>query len=146
MLRIGWASADLTPQRAVQVSGQFHVRVSEGVRDPITATALALSSGDASSGPAGPANAPPATVAVPVDGHITIDGRLDEAAWRRARPITGFRQYQPDEGAPAAWPTEVRILYGPNALYIGARMGQPGGVVAPLARRDQLLDASGDNR
>ncbi len=42
-LRIGWASTDLTPDRPVQICGQFHARVSEGVRDPITATALALS-------------------------------------------------------------------------------------------------------
>jgi hypothetical protein len=88
---------------------------------------------------------PPAAEAAPADGPISIDGRLDEAAWRRAQPITDFRQYQPDEGAPASLPTEVRILYGHSALYIGARMQEPGGVVAPLARRDQLLDASGDN-
>ncbi len=43
-LLIGWAAADLTPDRPVLVSGQFHARVSEGVRDPITATALALAS------------------------------------------------------------------------------------------------------
>ncbi len=88
---------------------------------------------------------PPLVEATPADGPIVIDGRLDEAAWRRARPITGFRQYQPVEGAPASLSTQVRILYGANALYIGARMHEPGGVVAPLARRDQLLDASGDN-
>jgi hypothetical protein len=40
---------------------------------------------------------------------------------------------------------EVRFLYDEAALYIGARLIQPGGVNAPLARRDQLLDASGDN-
>nr|NIP78535.1 carbohydrate binding family 9 domain-containing protein [Gemmatimonadota bacterium]NIQ58604.1 carbohydrate binding family 9 domain-containing protein [Gemmatimonadota bacterium]NIU78794.1 hypothetical protein [Gammaproteobacteria bacterium]NIX43453.1 hypothetical protein [Gemmatimonadota bacterium]NIY07629.1 hypothetical protein [Gemmatimonadota bacterium] len=89
--------------------------------------------------------APPAARAAMVDGTITVDGRLDEAAWRRVEPATGFRQYQPDEGAPASYPTEVRVLYDDQALYIGARMAQPGGVVAPLARRDQLLDASGNN-
>ena len=95
--------------------------------------------------PRSPAAAPPVAEAVAADGPITIDGRLDEAAWRRARPITDFRQYEPDEGAPASQPTEVRILYGPHALYIGARLREPGGVVAPLARRDQLLDANGNN-
>jgi len=45
-LHIGWASADLTPDQPVQISGQFHARVSEGVLDPVTATALALSAGD----------------------------------------------------------------------------------------------------
>jgi hypothetical protein len=47
-LRIGWASTDLTPDRPVQLAGQFYARVSEGVLDPITATALALSSGEES--------------------------------------------------------------------------------------------------
>lgn len=45
-LEIGWATADLTPDAPVLVSGQFHCRISEGVRDPVTATALALASGD----------------------------------------------------------------------------------------------------
>ncbi|MFO7894829.1 MAG: DUF5916 domain-containing protein [Longimicrobiales bacterium] len=89
--------------------------------------------------------AAPSAVAARLDGAIAVDGRLDEAAWRRAAPATGFRQYQPDEGAAASYPTEVRVLFDDRALYIGARMAQPGGVVAPLARRDQLLDASGDN-
>jgi hypothetical protein len=89
--------------------------------------------------------ASPVAEAVATDGEITIDGRLDEAVWGRAKPITEFRQYQPDEGAPASLPTAVRILYGARALYIGARMSGSGDVVAPLARRDQLLDASGDN-
>jgi len=75
--------------------------------------------------------APPVAEAEPADGQITVDGVLDEAVWRSATPITEFRQYQPDEGAPASLPTAVRILYGARALYIGARMGGSGGVVAP---------------
>jgi hypothetical protein len=43
-LHIGWAAADLTPEKPVQLAGQFHARVSEGVLDPVTVTALALSS------------------------------------------------------------------------------------------------------
>ncbi len=46
-IRIGWAQADITPDRPVMVSGQFHARVSESVGDPVTATTLALDSGDA---------------------------------------------------------------------------------------------------
>ncbi len=45
-LKIGWASADLTPDQPVIICGQFHARVSEGILDPLTATALALESGD----------------------------------------------------------------------------------------------------
>ena len=45
-LKIGWAQADITPEQPVMVAGQFHARVSEGVMDPITATALILDAGD----------------------------------------------------------------------------------------------------
>lgn len=44
-LKIGWAEADITPSEPVMIAGQFHARVSEGVRDPITATALVLEQG-----------------------------------------------------------------------------------------------------
>lgn len=87
----------------------------------------------------------PALKASRVETAIAVDGRLDEEAWQRATAATGLRQYQPNEGHPASLPTEVRFLFDDRALYIGARMVQPGGVIAPLARRDQLLDASGDN-
>ena len=43
-LRIGWASADLTPEDPVVLTGFSRARVSEGVLDPITATALVIES------------------------------------------------------------------------------------------------------
>jgi len=45
-LRAGWAVSDITPDQPVLIAGQFHSRVSEGVDDPITVTALALDSGE----------------------------------------------------------------------------------------------------
>ena len=60
-------------------------------------------------------------------GAVQIDGRLDEPAWAKARPVSGFRQFRPDEGAPASLPTEVRILFDEQALYIGAQLRDPGG-------------------
>lgn len=42
---IGWASVDITPDEPVLLRGQFHARVSEGVIDPITATAMVIESG-----------------------------------------------------------------------------------------------------
>ncbi|NLO06957.1 MAG: hypothetical protein GX131_14115 [candidate division WS1 bacterium] len=45
-LKLGWAQADISPEEPVMVCGQFHARVSEGILDPITATALVLDSGD----------------------------------------------------------------------------------------------------
>lgn len=91
---------------------------------------------------------PPVATSVRREGDVAVDGRLDEGAWSRATPITEFRQFQPTEGAPASVATEVRILYDEQALYVGARMRDPlgaAGIRAPLARRDQLLAASGNN-
>ncbi|MCF6333800.1 MAG: hypothetical protein L3J11_11000 [Draconibacterium sp.] len=46
---IGWASANITPDKPVLLRGQFYARISEGVKDPVTATALAIESGKGSS-------------------------------------------------------------------------------------------------
>ena len=45
-LKIGWAQVSITATRPVVVIGQMYHRESEYVRDPITATALALDNGD----------------------------------------------------------------------------------------------------
>ncbi len=79
---------------------------------------------------------------------VSIDGRLDEDAWKQATPITELRQQRPVEGGAATLATEVRILYDDEALYVGARMSEPSGAAgirAPLARRDQLLASNGNN-
>ena len=74
---------------------------------------------------------------------IVIDGKLDDAAWGAATPVTDFLQQAPDEGKPATQKTEIRFLYDESALYIGARMYDSlgaKGVRAVLTRRDQLLN------
>src|SRR6267154_2281430 len=90
----------------------------------------------------------PNAAAASVTGTITIDGKLDEAAWAKATPITEFRQQNPREGDAPNQRTEVRVLYDERAIYIGARMYDSlgvRGIRAPLARRDQLLDSNGNN-
>ncbi len=41
-VKIGWGEANITPERNVILAGQFHARVSEGVRDPVTASVLVV--------------------------------------------------------------------------------------------------------
>lgn len=41
---IGWGSRDITPKGKVNLAGQFAMRITEKIRDPITVTALAVSS------------------------------------------------------------------------------------------------------
>ncbi|MDF1505416.1 DUF5916 domain-containing protein [Roseisolibacter sp. H3M3-2] len=93
--------------------------------------------------PAASQNDPrPAVRAARRASAVVVDGRLDDAAWRDAEPAGGFRQQLPDEGAPASEPTEVRILFDEQALYVGARMRDArgaAGVRRLLVRRDQLL-------
>jgi len=43
-LYVGWATVDITPDKPVALVGQLHKRISQKVRDPLTATALAIES------------------------------------------------------------------------------------------------------
>ncbi|MEN6562828.1 MAG: hypothetical protein ABFD11_04685 [Christensenella sp.] len=45
-LKIGWASRDVSTQEPVNLYGQYHMRISEGVRDAVTVTALVLDDGE----------------------------------------------------------------------------------------------------
>lgn len=71
-------------------------------------------------------------------GVITVDGILDEEAWRQASVATGFIQRSPETGDPATEDTEVYVLYTNEAIYIGARMydSTPDSIAATLFRRD----------
>ena len=52
--------------------------------------------------------------------NLRVDGRLDEAAWQRAAPISRFIQSDPVQGQPSRHPTDVRVLFNRNYLYIAA--------------------------
>lgn len=43
-LLVGWGSREVTPSGKVSLRGQFHVRISDEVHDPLTTTALAIES------------------------------------------------------------------------------------------------------
>jgi len=94
------------------------------------------------SAPAPQAPAAPGAVrvmrAVRLSGAINIDGKLNEPAWAAA-PVAGdFTQSYPEIGAKPTDPTEVRVLYDDDALYVGVRMfdSHPELIAAQLARRD----------
>ncbi len=72
------------------------------------------------------------------DGEIHLDGRLDEAAWQKAPVISDFTQSYPKPGAKPVEPTEARVLYDDDAIYVGVRMtdSRPDSIAAQLARRD----------
>jgi len=87
---------------------------------------------------------PPEARAVPLEGQIRLDGRLDEPVWQTAPPATDFRQSQPRSGEPATQRTDVRFAFDGAALYVGARMFDDhgaAGVRTRLVRRDGNADA-----
>lgn len=75
-------------------------------------------------------------------GSVQIDGRLDEAAWQAATPVTEFRQFDPNEGQPVSERTEARILIDDAAIYVGMRLydSEPGKIQSQLARRDESIE------
>jgi hypothetical protein len=76
--------------------------------------------------------------AYPTEGQISVDGLLDEAEWAQAAYISDFIQFEPLTGTPATQPIEVRVLYGPNSVFIGAKLydDNPNAIEAALGRRD----------
>lgn len=74
---------------------------------------------------------------------VTVDGRLDEPLWTRVPPATDFIEQDPQNGAPAAERTEVRIAYNETALYLGVTCfdREPDRLLRFQMRRDEFLGA-----
>ena len=64
---------------------------------------------------------------------------LDEAGLGPCRVLTGFSQFSPVDGVPAADSTEVLVWYSPTAIHFGIRAYEAHGAVhATLADRDKI--------
>ncbi len=76
--------------------------------------------------------------AAQAQGRIELDGRLDEPSWASAPLASNFVQNDPEEGQPATYDTEVRLLYDDRALYIGvfAKDPEPGEIIVNELRKD----------
>jgi hypothetical protein len=83
----------------------------------------------------------PHLVAARADKPPVLDGKLDDAAWKRAPTSDAFTQKQPLDGRPPSDPTTVRILYDDENLYVGIDCPQTVDVVARLTRRDRNVEA-----
>lgn len=118
------------------------------LRLPLSVVASLLPAAMSAQNPAPPAERAtdharaPIAEARPRAGAIRIDGRVDEAAWQTATPVTAFTQVVPTEGAPVSERTEIRFLYDDEALYVGARLYDRGRVTTRLGRRDMSMQAS----
>ncbi|MEM7418057.1 MAG: DUF5916 domain-containing protein [Gemmatimonadota bacterium] len=89
-----------------------------------------------------PAGSLDTTVLERIDGSVvTIDGRVDEAAWSTLS-IIPVRQKVPVEGAPPSQPTEIRIGYDEEYLYLSGRLydREPHRIVANTKKRDDFTE------
>ena len=84
----------------------------------------------------------PAVRVARATGPITLDGRLDDAAWAAAEVVSAFTQVDPTEGEAATERTEARILHDGEALYVAIRGHDRGRVSTRLGRRDMDLGDS----
>ncbi|MHC0442060.1 DUF5916 domain-containing protein [Flavobacterium sp. 3-210] len=73
---------------------------------------------------------------------ISIDGKLDEAAWENAPIATNFIMFEPDNGKPIpeGKKTEIKVLYNNDAIYIGAMMydDEPNKILKEISQRDNF--------
>jgi photosystem II stability/assembly factor-like uncharacterized protein/tetratricopeptide (TPR) repeat protein len=60
-----------------------------------------------------------------------LDGRLDDAVWRQAKPVV-LHSAQHDDGD---WPATVMLAYDAEFLYVAIRCREPPGAAAPSAER-----------
>ena len=67
-----------------------------------------------------------------------VDGRLDDVVWQDA-PLGGpLTQFLPNQGGPMSEPTEFRIVYDEDALYLGVWCydSEPDRITARLMERE----------
>ena len=106
----------------------------------LLATLLALAVGDTDPGAVYHGRSGRLEVRPPrEEAAIEVDGVLDEPVWERAAMLTGFSQFSPSDGVPAADSTEILVWYSPSAIHFGVRAFESHGAVhATLADRDRI--------
>jgi hypothetical protein len=77
-----------------------------------------------------------------LDERPRLDGDLSAGAWVEAPPIGVFTQREPKPGAPPTEPTEVRVAYTKDHLYIAVRCmdSQPSSIFATQMARNANLE------
>ena len=76
--------------------------------------------------------------AVPEASAFKLDGEFNEAVWERAPATSDFRQRDPKDDAAPSFPTELKVAYDAENMYIAvtAHDPDPGRIVALRTRRD----------
>src|SRR2546427_7535982 len=92
----------------------------------------------AGGGVAPPPSAATRATAVRATTPVVIDGRDDDEVWRKAPPITQFREFQPKEDGDPRFATEAKVAYDDRNFYVFIRAfdPHPDSILKLLARRD----------
>ena len=71
--------------------------------------------------------------------YPSIDGILDDEAWKEGTWIDDFTQYEPYNGAKVSQRTEFKIIFDDNNIYAGIKSfdTSPDSIVKRLTRSDQ---------
>jgi hypothetical protein len=74
-----------------------------------------------------------------LSGPVVLDGRIDEPAWQAIEPLP-MVMHTPVFGEPPTDPTEIRIAYDDDYIYVAARcyVHRPEDIFATTLRRDHL--------
>lgn len=74
--------------------------------------------------------------------NISIDGKLNEEAWKNAVIASDFVMFTPDNGKaiPDNQKTEIKVLYNHDAIYIGAMLydNEPDKILKEISQRDNF--------
>lgn len=85
----------------------------------------------------------PAQVNLPrAETPPSIDGSLDDGAWKRAAEFGSFMTVKPVVGLPASEKTQVLVTYDSDFLYVAFRCfdHDPGTIRATLSKRDAFAE------
>jgi len=77
-LKIGWATRDVSTDKPVNIPGQFHMRISKGILDPVTVTALLIDDGK------------DLVCMMSADLVVIRSGLMDEIRAKAAKLLPGF--------------------------------------------------------
>lgn len=80
---------------------------------------------------------------VKISQPIAIDGKLDDAAWKKAAWTTEFVDIQGDAQPKPKFRTRVKMLWDDHYLYIAAQLEEPD-VKATLTKHDSVIFKDND--
>jgi hypothetical protein len=89
-----------------------------------------------------PVSAPSPVQAMRTKTPVQVDGVLSEDVWT-SDGFTGFRQSDPEDGAPASEKTVVWVAFDRGNMYVAARLydSDPEGIISLLGRRDAEVES-----